>query len=210
MGWNIYRMPAVISVMEQLVEIPVFPLSILPLPNELIPLHIFESRYRQLLLDIQGNGGIFGIYYTHGLNTDRIGGLMKLEGVLKSYDTGESDVVTKCVDTFLLTKFYKEWLPKPYPGGEVYMLNAHEDQHVSTKFSNEFRTYMSLKDVSDIGTDFNIHDIANELNLDIGDRLKYLKLLTNDKRENFLRERLKYQKFILEQEKKHKDNFYLN
>ncbi|ELR70039.1 ATP-dependent protease La domain protein [Fulvivirga imtechensis AK7] len=196
--------------MEQLVEIPVFPLSILPLPNELIPLHIFENRYRELLQDIEDKGGVFGIYYTHGLNTDRIGSLMKLEGILKRYDSGESDVVTKCIDTFLLTKFYNQWLPKPYPGGEVYMLHVNAEQQVSQRFSDEFRAYMALKKVSDVGTDFNIHDIANELNLDIGDRLKYLRLLTNDKRESFLRERLKYQKFILQQELKHKDNFYLN
>lgn len=196
--------------MEQLVEIPVFPLSILPLPNELIPLHIFESRYRQLLKDVEEKDVNFGIYYTHGLNTDRVGALMRLEGILKRYDTGESDIVTKCVDTFLLTRYYNQWLPNPYPGGRVYMLNANEHLQVSTRFSEEFKGYMALKNITDVGTDFNIHDIANELNLDIGDRLKYLKLLTRDKREGFLRERLKYQKFILEQEKRHKDNFFLN
>lgn len=196
--------------MEPQIEIPVFPLSILPLPNELIPLHIFESRYRQLLRDVEEKDVRFGIYYTHGLNTDRIGSLMRLEGVLKRYDSGESDVVTKCVDTFLLTRYYNQWLTKPYPGGKVYMLHANEELQVSPYFANEFRAYMALKNVSDIGHDFNIHDIANELNLDIGDRLKYLKLLTYDKREAFLKERLKYQKFILEQEKRHRDNFYLN
>lgn len=196
--------------MEQLIEIPVFPLSILPLPNELIPLHIYETRYRELLRDVEEKDVAFGIYYTHGLNTDRMGALMKLEGILKRYDTGETDVVTKCVDTFLLTRYYNQWLPKPYPGGKVYMLHANENQQVSSQFSDEFRAYMELKKVSDVGTDFNIHDIANELNLDIGDRLKYLKLLTNDKREAFLRERLRYQQFILQQELQHKHNFYLN
>ncbi|MEX2336191.1 MAG: LON peptidase substrate-binding domain-containing protein [Fulvivirga sp.] len=196
--------------MEQLIEIPVFPLSILPLPNELIPLHIFEDRYRRMLRDIEEENVTFGIYYTHGLNTDRIGALMRLEGILKRYDTGESDVVTKCIDTFLLTRYYNQWLPRPYPGGKVYMLHASENPQVSSQFSDEFRAYMALKKVTDIDSDFDIHDIANELDLDIGDRLKYLKLLTKDKRENFLRERLKYQRFILKQELQHKDNFYLN
>lgn len=195
--------------MEQLVEIPVFPLSILPLPNELIPLHIFEFRYRQLLKDIEEKDVKFGIYYTHGLNTDRVGALMRLEGILKRYDTGESDIVTKCVDTFLLTRYYNQWLPNPYPGGKVYMLNANEHLQVSSGFSNEFKNFMALKNITDVGS-FNIHDIANELNLDIGDRLKYLKLLTGKKRESFLRERLKYQRFILEQERLHKNNFFLN
>ncbi|GAA0893457.1 hypothetical protein GCM10009122_31360 [Fulvivirga kasyanovii] len=195
--------------MEQLVEIPVFPLSILPLPNELIPLHIFEFRYRQLLKDVEEKDVKFGIYYTHGLNTDRVGALMRLEGILKRYDTGESDIVTKCVDTFLLTRYYNQWLPNPYPGGKVYMLNANEHLQVSNSFSEEFKDFMTLKNITDVGS-FDIHDIANELNLDIGDRLKYLKLLTREKRESFLRERLKYQRFILEQERLHKNNFFLN
>ena len=163
-----------------------------------------------MLKDVEEKDVRFGIYYTHGLNTDRVGALMRLEGILKRYDTGETDIVTKCVDTFLLTKYYNQWLPKPYPGGKVYMLNANEHLQVSPRFSEEFKAYMALKDITDLDSDFNIHDIANELNLDIGDRLKYLKLLTREKRENFLRERLKYQKFILEQEKMHKNNFYLN
>lgn len=196
--------------MEQLVEIPVFPLTILPLPNELIPLHIFESRYRQLMKDVEAGDKTFGIYYTHGTNTDRIGALMQLEGVLRKYESGESDVVTKCIDTFLLTRYYNQWVPRPYPGGTVLLLHSNRSPEVSPAFCDEFRAFMALKKVTDIDSGFSIHDIANELNLDIGDRLKYLRLLTTEKRESFLRKRLKYQQFILRQELQHRDNFFLN
>ena len=39
--------------MQEVKKIPIFPLSILPLPKEIVPLHIFEPRYRQLLQDLE-------------------------------------------------------------------------------------------------------------------------------------------------------------
>ena len=42
-------------------HLPIFPLPLVMLPNELLPLHIFEDRYRQMLRDIEGDRRLFGI-----------------------------------------------------------------------------------------------------------------------------------------------------
>jgi len=42
-------------------HLPIFPLPLVMLPNELLPLHIFEDRYRQMLTDIEQSGKLFGI-----------------------------------------------------------------------------------------------------------------------------------------------------
>lgn len=189
---------------------PLFPLSILPIPNERVPLHIFEPRYRQLLNDIEVSGESFGIYYSHGLNKDRLGALVELEAVVKRYDSGESDVIVKCTDTFILSNFFNRMAPKLYPGGIITTLNASEHVIPSEAMLSNFRELLALQGRSDIDTDFDIHDIANELQLNIEERLKYLKLLDIHKREAFLTERLRYRKFILKQEEKIKDNFFLN
>jgi len=42
-------------------HIPIFPLPLVMLPNELLPLHIFEDRYRQMLRDIELKQNMFGI-----------------------------------------------------------------------------------------------------------------------------------------------------
>lgn len=42
---------------------PVFPLPLVLLPNELLPLHIFEPRYRQMLKDIELGRNMFGILF---------------------------------------------------------------------------------------------------------------------------------------------------
>jgi Lon protease-like protein len=50
--------------MDQFTTIPMFPLAILPLPGELVPLHIFEPRYKQLLQDAENSDISFGIFLT--------------------------------------------------------------------------------------------------------------------------------------------------
>jgi Lon protease-like protein len=42
-------------------QLPIFPLPLVMLPNELLPLHIFEDRYRQMLTDIGTTRNLFGI-----------------------------------------------------------------------------------------------------------------------------------------------------
>lgn len=44
-------------------HLPLFPLPLVLLPNELLPLHIFEPRYRQLLKDIALDKNIFGVTF---------------------------------------------------------------------------------------------------------------------------------------------------
>jgi len=192
------------------VEIPIFPLNILPIPNEHVPLHIFEPRYRQLLEDLEAENMSLGIFFSHDLNRDSLCGHVELEAVLKRYPTGESDIVVKCTDTLMMSKFYKEWTPKLYPGGIVSPLNACDNVNISEEFKEKFNDYLKLKKSSEDIDSYDIHDIALELNLDITDRLKYLKLLDIKKRETFLSERLRYKTFMLEQESKVHNNFFLN
>ncbi|MGC2238392.1 MAG: LON peptidase substrate-binding domain-containing protein [Pyrinomonadaceae bacterium] len=42
-------------------HLPIFPLPLVLLPNELLPLHIFEERYRKMLADVEAGRRLFGI-----------------------------------------------------------------------------------------------------------------------------------------------------
>ena len=44
-------------------ELPLFPLPVVLFPGVPLPLHIFEPRYRQLLLDIRVSKNLFGLSY---------------------------------------------------------------------------------------------------------------------------------------------------
>jgi Lon protease-like protein len=42
-------------------NLPIFPLPLVLMPNELLPLHIFEDRYQNMLRDIESEGKLFGV-----------------------------------------------------------------------------------------------------------------------------------------------------
>jgi Lon protease-like protein len=44
-------------------HLPLFPLPLVLLPNELLPLHIFEPRYRQMLKDVALGKNMFGVSF---------------------------------------------------------------------------------------------------------------------------------------------------
>lgn len=48
---------------RDLKHVPIFPLPLVLLPNEMLPLHIFEPRYRQMLDDVKSTGNLFGITF---------------------------------------------------------------------------------------------------------------------------------------------------
>ena len=47
--------------MSGIERLPLFPLPLVMLPNEILPLHIFEDRYQQMLGDVQATNKMFGV-----------------------------------------------------------------------------------------------------------------------------------------------------
>ena len=191
------------------VKIPMFPLSIFPLPGELVPLHIFEPRYRQLLQDAESRDIAFGIYLNHTANTEKLGSLVKLESVIKRYPSGESDIIVKCCDLFTMTTLLRTYSDKLYPGGEVTYWNTDLARGVEEKLALEFTEYLQLLKITQTALPITTFGIANELNLTIEDRLKFV-TLDDEKMENFLSSRIRYQSTLLREAQKAKDVFHLN
>jgi len=78
---------------------PLFALPLVACPHELVPLHIFEPRYRAMIswcLEQQaaGNAGEFVIACSSGSIIKKTGTVVKLVKVLKTYDDGRMDIVT--------------------------------------------------------------------------------------------------------------------
>lgn len=195
--------------MAELAKIPMFPLSIFPLPGEMVPLHIFEPRYKQLLHDAETKDILFGIYFNHVSNVEKIGSLVKLESVIKRYATGESDIIVKCTDLFSLNMMYRTFRDKTYPGGEVNFWNEDISTLADEMLAEAFREYLShfLIRINDATP--TMYSIANELGLDFEERLRFVKYDTAQK-EKFLLSHLRYQTELLLQAERSKSFFHLN
>lgn len=195
--------------MEELVKIPMFPLSIFPLPGEMVPLHIFEPRYKQLLHDAETKDISFGIYFSHVSNTEKIGSLVKLESVIKRHPGGESDIIVKCTDLFSLNMLYRTYRDKTYPGGEVSYWNLDVSSPVSEKLRAAFKEYLIYYQIRNSELVPSLYSIANEIGLDFEERLRFVKY-NNDQKESFLLSHLAYQTKLLLEAEKAKDIFHLN
>lgn len=195
--------------MPDFTHIPLFPLSILPVPGELVPLHIFEPRYRQLLNDMEVNDIRFGIHCTHELNQEKTGSLMKLESVIKRYKTGESDIIVKCVGIFTLDHLEKTFETKLYPGGYVNFWNLDSGVEADGDLLEAFAEYRQIRGIREFQPGISVLEIASELNLDISDRYKLLHLPETNRRV-FILNHLKFQTHIFRQEEKARGIYHLN
>jgi hypothetical protein len=195
--------------MDELLYIPMFPLSILPLPGELVPLHIFEPRYRQLLQDAEVHDIQFGVYFSHDVNEKRIGSLMKLESIIKRYPGGETDIIVKCEDIFNMDLLLRTYKSKMYPGGNVRLWKVMVDTFPGPALYELFLRYLKMRNIGQNLSVFNLYQIANELNLDTVDRYRFLTLRESN-RETFLLNRIRFQIHLLEREEKSKDIYHLN
>ena len=76
-----------------LVKLPLFPLNIVVLPFEEVPLHIFEPRYKQMVKYSIAQGKPFGIVFKDDKNIDTLGCSVEITKVIKTYTSGEYDIV---------------------------------------------------------------------------------------------------------------------
>ena len=76
-------------------NMPLFPLNIVAVPKERIPLHIFEPRYKRMIKDSIKTGNPFGIVLKDDKGVKNIGCSVKIIRVLKEHPTGEYDIIVQ-------------------------------------------------------------------------------------------------------------------
>ena len=85
-------------------EIGLFPLGLVLLPGERVPLHIFEPRYKELINECISSQSEFGIVLLNSRGTRDVGTKAEVVEVLERYDDGRLDVVVQGTMRFKLLK----------------------------------------------------------------------------------------------------------
>jgi ATP-dependent Lon protease len=84
-------------------ELGLFPLPIVLVPTERVPLHIFEPRYRELIAECVANGAEFGLVLATGDGAvHEIGTRAAVQQVLETLPDGSSNIVVEGGDRFRL------------------------------------------------------------------------------------------------------------
>jgi Lon protease-like protein len=103
---------------------PLFPLGIVALPSEGVPLHIFEERYRVMIgRCLQAGAGSpereFGIVWLSDEELKPIGCACEIEEVLERMEDGRMNILARGTRAFRLVSRQDDL---PYPAGEVEFL----------------------------------------------------------------------------------------
>lgn len=75
--------------------LPLFPLQIVVFPRTSVPLHIFEPRYKEMIGEAVRDGSEFGIVLAREQGIVNTGCTVLVEKVLKRYEDGRMDILTR-------------------------------------------------------------------------------------------------------------------
>jgi Lon protease-like protein len=112
-------------------SLPIFPLPVILMPGEIIPLHIFEPRYRKMLEDIQAGNNLFGLSYFESPEVEgakppagHLGCVAEIREAQQLPD-GRSNIVVIGVIRYLFEGY--EETDEPYLIGEVAYFEDNEE-----------------------------------------------------------------------------------
>jgi Lon protease-like protein len=105
-------------------DFPLFPLGLVALPTELIPLHIFEERYKLMVAHCLEEPSEFGIVWLADDGLRPIGCACAIEEILERMPDGRINLVARGTRAFRIESRQEEL---PYPAGTVEFLDDREE-----------------------------------------------------------------------------------
>ena len=170
--------------------IPLFPLNIVAFPGEVINLHIFEPRYKELINDCLKTDNIFGIP-SYIKNKIEYGTSVSIVKVEKIYEDGRMDIVTEGVEIFRVNNFKNPYPKKLYAKGEVEFISLIFDP--SPAFQTEMieKTKELLELINVIGDveityEDSTYTLAHKVGLTLDQEYELLKLPRESERQEYI------------------------
>jgi Lon protease-like protein len=100
-------------------EFPLFPLAIVALPGEAIPLHIFEERYKTMMNECMRDEKEFGIVWLADDGLRETGCACTIERVLERMEDGRINLLARGTRPF---RFVERQAHLAYPAGVIEFL----------------------------------------------------------------------------------------
>lgn len=101
-------------------SLPLFPLGLVLLPQEKVPLHIFEDRYRVMIGECLDRESDFGIIWLSDDGLKEVGCSARVSKVLERFEDGRMNVLVEGTTPFRLLRRIDDL---PYPAGDVEPLS---------------------------------------------------------------------------------------
>jgi len=111
--------------MGQAIErFPLFPLGLVLLPGEVVPLHIFEDRYRQMIGECLDEEREFGILWLADDELKEVGCAARITRVLERFEDGRLNILVEGTTPFRMERRIGDMA---YPAGDIVLLDDDPD-----------------------------------------------------------------------------------
>ena len=110
---------------RQTSDFPLFPLGIVALPGEMIPLHIFEERYKTMMNECLRDQSEFGIVWLADDGLREIGCACEIEQVLEQMEDGRMNLLARGTRPFRVVERQGHLA---YPAGVIEFVEDREDE----------------------------------------------------------------------------------
>jgi Lon protease-like protein len=132
-------------------EIGLFPLPIVLLPTEQVPLHVFEDRYKELIGECLADDREFGFVYADDDGLREIGTRAGVTEVLARFDDGRLNVLVEGRDRFKLLALTDG---RAFQTGDVEPVEDDEDAPERASVERALELFERLRELtgSDVET----------------------------------------------------------
>jgi len=122
-------------------DFPLFPLGLVALPTELVPLHIFEERYKTMMARVLEEEGEFGIVWVADDGLRPVGCACEIVEVLERMPDGRLNLVARGTRPFRIEARQEEL---PYPAGVVEFLDDRREDPDPVAAEEAHKAYAEL------------------------------------------------------------------
>ncbi|HEX3873973.1 MAG TPA: LON peptidase substrate-binding domain-containing protein [Solirubrobacteraceae bacterium] len=124
-------------------DFPLFPLGLVTLPSEYVPLHIFEARYRTMIAECLEREREFGIIWLSDDELKPVGCACLIDRILDQMEDGRMNILTRGTRPFRLVERQDELA---YPAGTVeFLVDRAEETDVDAALAGR-AAYTELVD----------------------------------------------------------------
>jgi Lon protease-like protein len=97
-------------------EFPLFPLQLVVLPSEVVPLHIFEERYKTMIEECLANDSEFGVVWLADDGLHDIGCACRIDRILEKLEDGRINLLARGTKPFRVIERQRDLA---YPAGVI-------------------------------------------------------------------------------------------
>jgi Lon protease-like protein len=171
-------------------DFPLFPLPVVLLPTEVIPLHIFEERYKTMVSLCVDEGSEFGIVWLSDDGLKEIGCTARVAEVLEEMEDGRMNILVRGGTPFRLLERQEDHV---YPAGMIEMLGDQQSgpedergEEARERYADLLERITDERPEADALAELSAYEMAASVEIDLEVKQGLLELRSEEERLRLL------------------------